>query len=152
MISLSCSKFMHNSQERNLKGFFTQWMQLRYLQKSLRSVSQIYHEIGDAKFKFALWTFKQQLALNIWAYCRISIVLLQTSLCCALLDTAEPGTSKWKRNIGTCEQKLYPIWKHIQPKKHVEILFSHYILICQSIMFDEQVKTSKKKSQFLSKI
>ena len=81
--------------------------------ESLWSVSQIYPEIGEAKFKFALWTFKQQLTLKIWAYCRISIVLLRTSLCCALLDTAEPGTSKWKRNLGRREQKLYPIQEHI---------------------------------------
>ena len=151
MISLSCSKLAHSSQERNLKGLFTLNECDCDLQKSLRSVSQIYHEIGDAKFKFALWTFKQQLALKMRVRCGISIVLLQTSLCCALLDTAEPGTSKWKRNIGTCEQKLYPIWEHIQSKKHGTILSRYYILICQSILFDEQVTTAKN-SQFFRKI
>ena len=35
-----------------------------------------YSEIGDTNFKCALWTFKQNLALKIWARCRISIAIL----------------------------------------------------------------------------
>ena len=37
---------------------------------------ETYPEIGDANFKCALWTFKQQPALKMWAHCRISIVFL----------------------------------------------------------------------------
>ena len=35
-----------------------------------------YPEIGDANFKGALWTFKQQLVSKMRVRCRISIVLL----------------------------------------------------------------------------
>ena len=38
-----------------------------------------YPDIGDANFKGALWTFKQQLALEIRVRYGISMVLLQTS-------------------------------------------------------------------------
>ena len=34
-----------------------------------------YSEIGDPNFKCALWTFKQDLALKIWARCGISIAI-----------------------------------------------------------------------------
>ena len=35
-----------------------------------------YPEIGNSRFRCALWTFKQQLTLKMWARCGISIVLL----------------------------------------------------------------------------
>ena len=35
-----------------------------------------YPEIDNANFKYALWTYKLQLALKMRARCRISIVLL----------------------------------------------------------------------------
>ena len=38
--------------------------------------SAAYPEIGDANFKGALWTFKQQLVWKMWARCGISILLL----------------------------------------------------------------------------
>ena len=47
-----------------------------------------YSDIGDAKFRCALWTFQQHLALKILARCGIYIVLLQTSLYCDFRDTA----------------------------------------------------------------
>ena len=45
----------------------------------------IYPEIGDAKFKCVLWTFKQQLAFKMRAHCWISFVLW-TSLYCGFRD------------------------------------------------------------------
>ena len=39
------------------------------------SIKESYPEISDANVKSALWTFKQQLTLKMWAHCRISIVL-----------------------------------------------------------------------------
>ena len=38
--------------------------------------SKTYPEIGNSSFRCALWTFKQQLTLKVWAHCGISIVLL----------------------------------------------------------------------------
>ena len=65
-----------------------------------------YPEFGDATLKCALWTFKQQLALNIRVHYGISIVLLQTSLYCAFRDT------KWQCVINgfTGVKKDYLQW------------------------------------------
>ena len=35
----------------------------------------IYPEIGDANFKGAFWTFKQQLVLKMWVFCGMFILL-----------------------------------------------------------------------------
>ena len=45
-----------------------------------------YSENANANFKCPLRTFRQQLAFKIRAHCRISIVLLQTSLYCPIRD------------------------------------------------------------------
>ena len=45
-----------------------------------------YTEIGNDNFTCALWTSEQQFNLKMLAICRISIVLLQSSLYCTFLD------------------------------------------------------------------
>ena len=49
-------------------------------------ICETYPAIGDANFKCAFWTFKQQLVFKMWARCRISIVLLKMSLYCVFRD------------------------------------------------------------------
>ena len=86
--------------------------------------SGTYPEIGDSNFKCTPWTFKQQLALKMRALCRISIVLLQTSLHCGFRDMDISYYVPW--NVFSCNLcNFFAFCK----KKELEIHTNYQIMI-----------------------